>query len=228
MAKSGRSGAGKTGLCVPASLHLHSPGKGANKTPPECVASDLPQAGCDRSVAAASSNARWPGREGARFAARMADDSARLFIATRRAQGIRFDHERTFDLSAAEPLHAVAGAAAADREPGLFVLRRLSDAAQSELLVDVRRHSRPSCWACRSSPASCWRCTTRRMSISPSIPSKASCATSITAGCCATSTPTAPRSSSSPSTSISRAACITAPTRSRARCCGSSASSCSC
>ena len=35
----------------------------------------------------------------------------------------------------------MAGAAAADREPGLFVLHHLSDAAQSELLVDVRRHS---------------------------------------------------------------------------------------
>jgi hypothetical protein len=50
MAEIGRFGAEKTGLCVPASLDLHSPGKGANKTPPVCVASDLPQAGCDRSV----------------------------------------------------------------------------------------------------------------------------------------------------------------------------------
>ena len=32
------------------------------------------------------------------------------------------------------------GAAAADRRPRLFVVRRLSDAAQPELLVDVRRH----------------------------------------------------------------------------------------
>ena len=32
------------------------------------------------------------------------------------------------------------GAAAADRRAGLFVLRRLPDAAQPELLVDVRRH----------------------------------------------------------------------------------------
>ena len=29
--------------------HLHYRGKGANKTPPECVASDLPKAGGDRS-----------------------------------------------------------------------------------------------------------------------------------------------------------------------------------
>src|ERR1700730_5233730 len=48
---------------------------------------------------------------------------------------IRFDDERTFDLPAAEPVHAMDGAAAADREPGLFLVHRLSDAAQSELLV---------------------------------------------------------------------------------------------
>ncbi len=50
----------------------------------------------------------------------------------------------------------------------------------------------------------------------------------LTAGCCATCTPTAPRCSSSPSTSTCSAACITAPTRSRARSCGSSASSSTC
>ena len=42
--------------------------------------------------------------------------------------------------TAAKPVDAVAGTAAADREPRPFVLRRLSDAAQFELLVDVRRH----------------------------------------------------------------------------------------
>ena len=41
---------------------------------------------------------------------------------------------------------------------------RLPDAEEPELLVDVRRHPRRSCWWCRSSPASCWPCTTRRMS----------------------------------------------------------------
>jgi len=30
---------------VPWMAHLHSLGKGANKTPPDCVASDLPQVG---------------------------------------------------------------------------------------------------------------------------------------------------------------------------------------
>ena len=53
---------------------------------------------------------------------------------------IRFDYERTRSLSAAERLHEVDGAAPADRQPRLFVVHRLSDAAQFELLVDVRRH----------------------------------------------------------------------------------------
>ena len=66
----------------------------------------------------------------------------------------------------------------------------------------------------------------RRMSTSPSIPSNRSCATSITGGYCATCTPTARHSSLSPSTLTSRAACTTAPTRTRARYCGSSALSC--
>ena len=39
----------------------------------------------------------------------------------------------------------------------------VSDAAQSEHLVHVRRASWRSSSDCRSSPASCWRCTTRRM-----------------------------------------------------------------
>src|SRR3984893_15050140 len=47
--------------------------------------------------------------------------------------GIRFDDARTFALPAAEPVHAMDGAPAADREPGLFLVRRLSDSAQSEL-----------------------------------------------------------------------------------------------
>ena len=38
--------------------------------------------------------------------------------------------------------HAMARDAAADRRPDPFFLRRLSDAAQPELLVDLRRHSR--------------------------------------------------------------------------------------
>ena len=40
------------------------------------------------------------------------------------------------------PVHAMARAAAADRRTDLFLLRRLSDAAQPELLVDLRRHPR--------------------------------------------------------------------------------------
>ena len=35
-------------LWAVSSLPLHSPGKGANKPHPECIASDLPQAGCER------------------------------------------------------------------------------------------------------------------------------------------------------------------------------------
>jgi ubiquinol-cytochrome c reductase iron-sulfur subunit len=35
-------------LGVPAKAHLHYHRKGANKTPPDCVASGLPQAGCNR------------------------------------------------------------------------------------------------------------------------------------------------------------------------------------
>ena len=50
--------------------------------------------------------------------------------------------------------------AAADHRPRPLVVRRLSDAAQPELLVDLRRASSPSCSARRSSPASCWPCTT--------------------------------------------------------------------
>ncbi len=36
-------------LWVSSKPHLHSPGKGANKTPPECVAWGLPKAGGERS-----------------------------------------------------------------------------------------------------------------------------------------------------------------------------------
>src|SRR5262249_10123722 len=53
----------------------------------------------------------------------------------------RFAHERKFDVPAAEPLHAMAGAPPADRRARLLVVHRLSDAAQPELLVDLRRHS---------------------------------------------------------------------------------------
>src|SRR5215510_10911761 len=53
-----------------------------------------------------------------------------------------FDHERTSDLPAAKRIHAMDGAAAADRRAHLFVLRRLSHPAQPQLLVDVRRHPR--------------------------------------------------------------------------------------
>src|SRR5207244_3093875 len=47
----------------------------------------------------------------------------------------------TIDLSAAERSPALARTAAANRRADPFLLRRLSDAAQSELLVDLRRHS---------------------------------------------------------------------------------------
>src|SRR3954470_19840039 len=49
-----------------------------------------------------------------------------------------FDHERTLDLPAAKRIHAMDGAPAADRRARLFVVHRLPDAAQPELLVDVR------------------------------------------------------------------------------------------
>ena len=52
----------------------------------------------------------------------------------------RFFHERTFDFSAAERIRQMARAAPPDHQPRLQFLRRLSDAAQPELLVDVRRH----------------------------------------------------------------------------------------
>ncbi len=49
--------------------------------------------------------------------------------------------ERTFDLPAARPPHEVVGGAAAARRPHPFLVRRVPDAAQPELLVDLRRHS---------------------------------------------------------------------------------------
>jgi hypothetical protein len=52
-------------LCVPESAPLHSPGKGANKTPPVCVVFGLPQVGYVRSLADVPA---FPGR---RFAARV-------------------------------------------------------------------------------------------------------------------------------------------------------------
>src|SRR5438034_8726531 len=51
-----------------------------------------------------------------------------------------FDHERKFHLPAAGPMHAVDRAAAANWRADPFLVRRLSDAAQPELLVDLRRH----------------------------------------------------------------------------------------
>ena len=57
-------------------------------------------------------------------------------------------------------LRELARERAADHRPGPRLLRRLSDAAQPELLVDLRRRSWPSCWWRRSSPASCSPCTT--------------------------------------------------------------------
>ena len=51
------------------------------------------------------------------------------------------DNERTLDLPAAKRLHEMDGAAATDRRSRSFVLHCLSDAAQPELLVDLRRHS---------------------------------------------------------------------------------------
>jgi hypothetical protein len=44
----GLRGGADAALWVSSTLPLHSPGKGANKTHPECIASDLPQAGCEQ------------------------------------------------------------------------------------------------------------------------------------------------------------------------------------
>src|SRR6516165_6520415 len=52
-----------------------------------------------------------------------------------------FQDERTVELPAEEPNPAVARAAAAHRWAHLLLLRRLPDSAQSQLLVDLRRHS---------------------------------------------------------------------------------------
>src|SRR6476620_12290189 len=66
-------------------------------------------------------------------------DSDRLTASRLHPSGC--DYERTFDLPAAKRIHAMDGAASADRRTRLFVVRCLPDAAQPELLVDVRRHS---------------------------------------------------------------------------------------
>ena len=120
-------------------------------------------------------------------------------------------------------IRQVVGRAAADHAPDARAVRRLPDAAQSQLSLDVRRHpdvlprraDRDRRRARHALPAERGR--------RPSTRSSTSAATSTTAGCCATSTPSAPRCSSSPSTSTSSAASTTAPTRRRARCSGSSA-----
>jgi hypothetical protein len=56
-------------VCVASTAHLHSPGKGANKTPPERVVAGLPQVGATASFAAESSSrssrVSRKGREGA-------------------------------------------------------------------------------------------------------------------------------------------------------------------
>src|SRR5262249_1543717 len=49
-------------------------------------------------------------------------------------------HERTLRLQAEPPSVAVVRTATADFEPHAFLVRGLSDAAQPELLVDLRRH----------------------------------------------------------------------------------------
>src|SRR6478672_12705682 len=49
------------------------------------------------------------------------------------------ENERAFDVSAAERIPEVVRGAPADRRADPFLLRRLSDAAEPELLVDVRR-----------------------------------------------------------------------------------------
>src|SRR5579884_2235275 len=49
---------------------------------------------------------------------------------------IRFDHGRNHPIQASIGIHALAGAALADRHADLLLLCRLSDAAQPELLVD--------------------------------------------------------------------------------------------
>ncbi len=123
---------------------------------------------------------------------------------------------------------------ALDRRPaaaghlGLQGVRGLSGAEEPELFLELRlarRHHADAADRDRHRAGDAlhaahvdWR----------SIPSSTSCATSTTAGSCATPTPTAPRCSSSWSTSTSSAASITAPTRRRASCCGCWAwSSCS-
>src|SRR5665213_4466850 len=52
-----------------------------------------------------------------------------------------FYNERKFDLPADQSRDAMVREAAADRRADPFLVRCLSDAAQSELLVDLQRHS---------------------------------------------------------------------------------------
>ena len=97
------------------------------------------------------------------------------------------------------------------------------DAAEPQHLVHLRRHPHLHAGGAdrhrhRAGDALC-----AELDLAFNSRRTASCATSTTAGCCATCIRTARRCSSSPSTSTSSAASITARTRRRAKCCGSSA-----
>src|SRR5579859_5280684 len=62
------------------------------------------------------------------------------FKPSRRITSSGSHHERTLRLQAESPSLAVVRTATADFEPHAFFVRGLSDAAQPELLVDLRRH----------------------------------------------------------------------------------------
>src|SRR5215471_18086390 len=66
--------------------------------------------------------------------------TARSRSADAAVRTLRPDHERTIDLPAAKPVPEVVGGATPHHGARAFVLRRLSDPTQSELLVDLRRN----------------------------------------------------------------------------------------
>ena len=106
---------------------------------------------------------------------------------------------------------------------GYSCRRLLSDAAQPELLVDVRRHPHLHADGAdrdRGDPGHALHAPGRH---GLQFRRAHHARRELRLAACATCIPTAPRCSSSPSTSTCSAACITAPTRRRARCCGSSA-----
>src|SRR5260370_9268419 len=64
----------------------------------------------------------------------------------------RFDHERTSDLPAAKRIHAMDGAAAADRRDPLFVLLRFFHPPPSRFFVGVSVASLPPLRSVRPAP----------------------------------------------------------------------------